>query len=108
MPFDVLQELKLNPQHRLVKEVEVNEDLYLSSYSYVYDKDSKVISILHIPYLENNKFLASELESFLINLSFAYLLMLIFALLIAYFLSSYITKSLKIIGELCENYFGET
>ena len=98
LPFHVLQELKFDPQHRLVKEVEVNEDLYLSSYSYVYDKDSKVISILHIPYLENNKFLASELESFLVNLSFAYLLMLIFALLIAYFLSSYITKSLKIIG----------
>ena len=100
LPFEILQELKFNSQHRLVKEIKVDSDFYLSSYSYVYNKNSKVISILHIPYLENNKFLASELESFLLNLSFAYLLMLLFALLIAYFLSSYITKSLKIIGSV--------
>ncbi len=97
---ELLNELKLTTEHRYVSKHSETGETYLSSYSYIYDKQNNPIAILNLPYLENNDFLQKELMLLLTNLSYAYIFMLIIAVLIAYFLSRYITKSLKTINDV--------
>ena len=96
----ILNELKLTAEHRYVSKHFETGESYLSSYSYIYDNRNNPIAILNLPYLENNDFLQKELQLLLTNLSYAYVLMLIIAVVIAYFLSKYITKSLKTINDV--------
>ena len=70
-------------------------------YSYTYIKDAKLkpLAILNLPYEEDNTFYDNELKSFLIRFGQVYFFMLLIAIALSYFLSSYITKSLKIISD---------
>jgi two-component system nitrogen regulation sensor histidine kinase NtrY len=54
---------------------------------------------LNLPYLEDDGFYDKELKSFLIRLGQVYSFMLIVAFGLAYFLATYITKSLKTISD---------
>ena len=49
--------------------------------------------------MENDDFLKRELNEFLIRLGYAYFIMIIAAVVFAYFISKYITRSLKTISE---------
>jgi signal transduction histidine kinase len=70
-----------------------------SSYSQIKDDKFKPLGILNIPYVEDDGFYEKELRQFLIRLSQVYSFMLIIAFALAYFLASYITKSLKTISD---------
>ncbi|MDD2822001.1 MAG: ATP-binding protein [Flavobacterium sp.] len=70
-----------------------------SSYSQIKDDKFKPLGILNLPYLEDDGFYENELNSFLIRLGQVYSFMLIVAFALAYFLSTYITKSLKTISD---------
>lgn len=70
-----------------------------SSYSQIKDDKFKPLGILNIPYVEDDGFYETELREFLLRLSQVYSFMLIIAFGLAYFLSSYITKSLKTISD---------
>ncbi len=70
-----------------------------SSYSQIKDDKFKPLGILNIPYVEDDGFYEKELHQFLIRLSQVYSFMLIIAFALAYFLASYITKSLKTISD---------
>ena len=70
-----------------------------SSYSQIKDDKFKPLGILHLPYVEDDGFYEKELNSFLIRLAQVYSFMLIVAFGLAYFLSTYITKSLKTISD---------
>ncbi len=70
-----------------------------SSYSQIKDDKFKPLGILNLPYVEDDGFYKNELNSFLIRLGQVYSFMLIVAFAVAYFLSSYITKSLKTISD---------
>ena len=70
-----------------------------SSYSQIKDEKFKPLGILNIPYVEDDGFYETELRQFLIRLSQVYSFMLVIAFAIAYFLASYITKSLKTISD---------
>ena len=70
-----------------------------SSYSQIKDDKFKPLGILNIPYVEDDGFYETELRQFLLRLSQVYSFMLIIAFALAYFLSSYITKSLKTISD---------
>lgn len=70
-----------------------------SSYSLIKDDKFKPLGILNIPYAEDDGFYETELRQFLLRLSQVYSFMLIIAFALAYFLSSYITKSLKTISD---------
>ena len=59
----------------------------------------KNLAILNLPYLENDDFLNKELNEFLMRLGYAYLAMILAAIVFAYFISKYITKSLKTISD---------
>ncbi|WP_438710550.1 ATP-binding protein [Aquimarina muelleri] len=78
---------------------EKNGERFLTSYTYITDIRSKPLGILHLPYLEDDDLITRELLEFLRRLGEVYLLMLLIAIIVAYFLSKYITRSLKTISE---------
>ena len=70
-----------------------------SVYTYIYDKNHNQIAIANIPYRPENMPIKEDLRSFLSTLFKIYIFLLIGASLIAFFLSNYITKSLRTIAE---------
>jgi two-component system, NtrC family, nitrogen regulation sensor histidine kinase NtrY len=70
-----------------------------SSYSLIKDDKFKPLGILNLPYVEDDSYYQTELNNFLIGLAQVYSFMLLVAFAVAYFLSSYITKSLKTISD---------
>jgi two-component system, NtrC family, nitrogen regulation sensor histidine kinase NtrY len=70
-----------------------------SSFSQIKDDKFKPLGILNIPYVEDDGFYEDELQAFLIRLGQVYSFMLLVAFALAYFLASYITKSLKTISD---------
>ncbi|WP_378180406.1 PAS domain-containing sensor histidine kinase [Aquimarina sp. SS2-1] len=78
---------------------EKNGEHFLSSYTYIKDDKSKPLAILNLPYLEDDNFFSRELWESLKRLGQVYLLMLLIAIVLAYFLSKYITRSLKTISD---------
>jgi two-component system nitrogen regulation sensor histidine kinase NtrY len=86
-------------RHRYVDKREENGEIFQSSYTFILDQKSKPLAILNIPYLEKDDFLDKELEEFLTRLGYAFALVLLMAIAIAFLLSKYITKSLKTISD---------
>jgi two-component system, NtrC family, nitrogen regulation sensor histidine kinase NtrY len=70
-----------------------------SSYSQIKDEKFKPLGILNLPYVEDDGYYEKELKAFLLRLSQVYSFMLVIAFALAYFLASYITKSLKTISD---------
>ncbi len=95
---EVLNQLANTAEHRYVLKNEINEQIFQSSYSYITDETFKNIAILNLPYLENDDFFNKELNQFLLRLGYAYFIMIIAAIVLAYFISKYITRSLKTIS----------
>ena len=82
--------------------VEENEQLgadYQSSYIIFTDAKSKPLGILNVPYFEDDSFNEAELREFLKRLGYTYLVMFLVAIAFAYFVSKFITRSLKTISE---------
>ena len=86
-------------QHRYVDIHKENGETFQSSYTYILDQKSKPIAILNLPYLEKDDFLSKELQEFLLRIGYAFALVLLMAIAIAFLLSKYITKSLKTISD---------
>lgn len=76
-----------------------DEQAYLSTFSYLKNEQGQPIAIVNLPYFSKEALNKEEVEVFFINLVQIYILLLIAALLIAYFLSSNITKGLRKIAE---------
>ena len=96
---ETLNAISNTAMHRFVDKHDENGEIFQSSYTYLLDQKSKAIAILNIPYLEKDDFLTKELEEFLKRLGFAFMLVLVMAIFIAFLLSKYITKSLKTISD---------
>lgn len=96
---DILNTLSNTHEKRYISNAIENGESYLSSYSIITDQRFKPLAILHLHYLENDDFLNKELSEFLERLGYAYIIMLLIAIVLAYFLSKYITKSLKTISD---------
>lgn len=96
---EILNQLSGTAEHRHVVNNEINGKIFQSSYSYITDETFKNIAILNIPYLEDDDIFDRELNEFLLRLSYAYLVMILAAIILAYFISRFITKSLKTISD---------
>jgi signal transduction histidine kinase len=96
---DILNEISNGTTHRYVVKNKKNGETFQSSYTYIYDIRSKPLAILNLPYLENDDFLNKELKEFLERLAYAYVFMLLIAILLALLLSKYITRTLKTISD---------
>lgn len=98
MSTEILNDLMNSVDKRYV---ETNETLggdYRSSYIIFTDFKSKPLGILNVPYFEDDSFNNDELKEFLVRLGYAYFVMLLVAIAFAYFVSRYITRSLKTIS----------
>ncbi len=96
---DILNEISNLAEHRYVEKNQKNGETFQSSYTFIYDKKSKPLAILNLPYLENDDFLNKELNEFLERLGYAYLFMMLIAIVLALLLSKYITRTLKMISD---------
>ncbi len=95
----ILNKLKLENK----RQVESINKSSISTYTFVKNNSGENIVIINIPYnsqLSPNK---NELRLFLTTLLEVYIFLLLGASLIAYFLSNYITKSIRVVGEKLKN-----
>ncbi|MCK0161074.1 sensor histidine kinase [Allomuricauda sp. F6463D] len=96
---EVLNVLRESGETRFVEVKRAAGDNYQSTYTFIHDLKFKPIGILHLPYFEDNTFNNMELREFLFRLGMVYVLMLIIAIVLAYFISKYITRSLQAVSD---------
>ncbi|GGG30906.1 two-component sensor histidine kinase [Christiangramia forsetii] len=99
IPNGILEKLDASSDKKYLKKTEINGQKYQSSYSYITDKKFKPLGILYLPYLQDDSLLNRDLNNFLVRMAEVYLFMLFIAIILSFFLSKYITKSLKIVSE---------
>ncbi|MEZ4810001.1 MAG: ATP-binding protein [Allomuricauda sp.] len=96
---EILNNLLISPNRRYVEEKSAAGDNFKASYTYINDNMFKPIGIMNLPYFEDNSFNVKELREFLFRLAGVYLLMLLSAIILAYFVSKYITRSLQTVSD---------
>ena len=96
---DIITELAQNSNHRIVKDRQEDVIGYQSSYTYINDPKFKRIGILELQFTQDNSEIEKELREFISRLGLVYLLMFLIAIALAYFLSSYITRSIQTISD---------
>ncbi|MBC5837893.1 sensor histidine kinase [Flavobacterium muglaense] len=99
IPKYILKLVRSSIEKRYVDIKTINGVKNRSSFTQIKDDKFKPLGVLNLPYLEDDGFYDKELNSFLIRLGQVYSFMLLVAFALAYFLSSYITKSLKTISD---------
>jgi signal transduction histidine kinase len=99
MSADILNNLMNSVDKRYVETNEILGGHYRTSFTVFTDFKSKPLGILNVPYYEDDSFNDDELNEFLVRLGYAYFIMLWMAVAFAFFVSRYITKSLKTISD---------
>jgi two-component system, NtrC family, nitrogen regulation sensor histidine kinase NtrY len=99
IPEYVLKLVQSSMEKRYVELRSTSDNKFYTSFSEIKDDKFKPLGILNLPYIEDDGYLDSELKNFLIRLGQVYTFMLLLSVIIAYFLSSYITQSIKSISE---------
>ena len=99
LPAYVINKLESSSNKHYVEEFKEDGQSYQSSYSYITDIYFKPLAILNLPYIEDDGFLNKELKENLTRLGYAYLIMLFVAIILAYLISKYITRSLNEISQ---------
>ncbi len=95
---EILNELGSNPSKRIVEQKTAAGFKYQASYTFITDNKFKPIGILNLPYFEDSSFNDRELKEILMRLTWAYMLVLLLAIVMAYFISLYITRPLQTIS----------
>lgn len=99
LSYDKLNDLNQNSNHKIIKSYEENGVGYQTSYLYINDPKFKRIGILELQFTQDNSEIEKELKEFISRLIVVYILMFLIAIALAYFLSSYITRSIKVISD---------
>lgn len=95
---DSLTRVILEQEH-FVAEEKMGEQSFLSTYFLLESGEGKPMAIINLPYRKDEQMLRDRINEFLIALAEVYILLFAGSLLIAYFLSGYITRSLKKISD---------
>lgn len=95
----VLNGIKNNINHRYLDVKKMKSNSLQSSYLYITDSKFKPIGIINLQYVQDNTVQDKDLEAFLVRMAYVYVLMFVLAILLAYFISSYITRSIKAVTE---------
>ena len=93
----ITEQLLLSERQRIAVQNEQERGRFQSSYSVLFDTKNKPYGILYFPYFEDVSFSTTELNTFLMRLFQIYFFMLLVAIIIAYFISSYMTRPLETI-----------
>lgn len=99
IPKYILKLVQSSIEKRYVDIKNIDGKKNRSSYSLIKDEKFKPLGILNLPYVEDDGFYEKELKNFLLKLGQVYTFMLLIAFGLAYFLSTFITKSLKTISD---------
>lgn len=99
LTYKILNDLSQKPNHRILKIREEEGVSYQSSYTFINDPKFNRIGILEVQFTQDNSEIEKELQEFIQRLSIVYVLMFLIAIVFAYFLSSYITRSIQTISE---------
>lgn len=99
LPDYILDTLKQISSKRFVEKNKLLDGNYRASYLVLNDQTSKPLAILNVPYYDDNSLNSAELKEFLGRLGYAYVIMILVAIIFAYFMSKFITKSLKAISD---------
>lgn len=99
LSYETLNDLAQNSDHKILNTREEKGWGFQTSYTYINDPKFKRIGILELQFTQNNTEMEEELEEFIKRLSLVYILMFMIAIALAYFLSSYITRSIKTISD---------
>lgn len=99
---NVLNNLARSANKKFIEQKTAFGDRYRASYTYITDAKFKPIGILNLPYFADNSLNNMELREFLIRLAGVYFFMLLLAIILAYLISKYITRSLQTVSEKME------
>ena len=94
---ELIEKIQVNFDGRLLEQNNDEIGKFQSSYSLLKDINGEPFALLFFPYFEDISFSENELSTFLQSLYQIYLLMLVFAVILAYFISRYISRSLETI-----------
>lgn len=95
----LLDGLEADPEHRVVIPRKSDQGgSYLSSYFYLSDLQFKPMGIINVPYYEDNSFSRKELREFLWRLGGVYIVLMGAAIAVAYFLTRFITQTLRTVS----------
>ena len=94
---EILSILQQNPTNNFVKILEDEQNR--SAYSYIKNDRGEVIGILNLSYVDDDSLNAMELQNFLSRLLQVYLFILGVAIILAYVVSRFISKSLEEISD---------
>lgn len=95
---NILEFFSKNSSNRYLQE-EKNNSYFKPSYNLVSSLENKPLGIIYIPYFADDTASKEERSSFLIRLGFVHGNMILVAFVIAFFISSFVTKSLDAIGK---------
>jgi signal transduction histidine kinase len=96
---EVLDSLANSSSKKYILNFKEDDQNYKSSYTYLLDNYFKPIGILNLAYVEDDEFMDKELEEFLSLLLTVNLVIFFFGVIIALFLSKYITQTLSRISQ---------
>lgn len=102
IPDYILKLVRSSVDKRYVEVKNVNGVKFRASFSEIKDDKFKPLGILNLPFIEDDGYYERESKKFLLRLGQVYAFMLLLSFFIAYFLSNYITRSLKTISEKIE------
>ena len=94
-----VSQLKSSTNSRVFEIIEFNKINIETSYTYILDAFANRIGILKLEFNQDNSAQEYELKEFLTRLIIVYFFMFLIAIMLAYFLSSYITRSIKSITD---------
>ena len=96
---EILYVVSNSYDHRYVNDKLLNGNNLQSSYTFITTNKFKPFGILNLQYVQDNSIQDKDLEEFLIRMGFVYVLMMILAIGLAYFISSYVTRNIKAITD---------
>ena len=91
--------LRQNPTTNYVEITEDGQNQNRSSYSFISNESGVAIGVLNLSYVDDDSLSAMELQNFLSRLMQVYLFILGVAIILAYVVSRFITKSLEEISD---------
>ena len=94
-----VSQLKYSDDSRIFEIIEDKKINIETSYTYILDSTANRIGILKLEFNQDNTVQEYELREFLTRLIIVYFFMFLIAIMLAYFLSSYITRSIKSITD---------
>ncbi len=72
---------------------------FLSAYIPLKNFDNKLLAYINLPYFAREREMRYEISTFLVAFLNIYLLLLVMAIVVAFFISNYVTRPLKLISE---------